>query len=134
VRRIAATGAPWPARRVRKDWAELCAATPHPAAFDPERLDSLPDPVRRYLTHAIAPGTPLWQSVEIAMVGQIKIGAWRPFTATQVVAPGRGYIWAANAHVHGVPVIGYDRLSGGTGEMRWRVLDLIPVVSVDGLT
>jgi hypothetical protein len=66
------------------------------------------------------------------MVGHIKIGSWRPFTATQVVAPGRGYIWAANARLFGMPVIGYDRLSGGTGEMRWRLLDLIPVVSTDG--
>lgn len=29
-------------------------------------------------------------------------------------------------------MIGYDRLSGGTGEMRWRLADLVPVVSADG--
>ena len=90
------------------------------------------EPVRRYLTHAIAPGTPLWECVEVSMVGHIKIGSWRPFTATQVVAPRRGYIWAADARLFGIPVIGYDRLSGGTGEMRWRLLDLVPVVSTDG--
>jgi hypothetical protein len=55
------------------------------------------------------------------------------FTATQVVAPRRGYIWAADARLFGIPVIGYDRLSGGTGEMRWRLLDLVPVVSTDGV-
>jgi hypothetical protein len=92
----------------------------------------LPEPARRYLLHAIAPGTPLWQSVEVSMVGFIKIGAWRRFTATQIVAAGRGYIWAATARFLGVPVVGYDRLSGGTGEMRWRLLDLLPVVSVEG--
>ena len=123
---------PWAARRVRKDWAELCAPTPHPTVFDPAVVAGLPEPVRRYLTHAIAPGTPLWQSVEVSMVGHIKIGAWRPFTATQVVAQPRGYIWAANARLFGIPVMGYDRLSGGTGEMRWRLLDLLPVVSTDG--
>jgi hypothetical protein len=128
----AVVSAPWAARRVRKDWAELCAPTRHPTAFDPAMLAGLPEPARRYLTHAIASGTPLWQTVEISMVGHIKIGAWRPFTATQVVAPGRGYIWAANARLFGIPVIGYDRLSGGTGEMRWRLLDLLPVVSTDG--
>jgi hypothetical protein len=90
------------------------------------------EPVRRYLTHAIAPGTPLWQSVELEMTGDIKIGSWRRFTATQVVAPSRGYIWAAHARLFGLPVIGYDRLSSGTGEMRWRLLDVIPVVSADG--
>lgn len=128
----AVVSAPWAARRVRKDWAELCAPTRHPTAFDPAMLAGLPEPARRYLTHAIASGTPLWQTVEISMVGHIKIGAWRPFTATQVVAPGRCYIWAANARLFGIPVIGYDRLSGGTGEMRWRLLDLLPVVSTDG--
>jgi hypothetical protein len=66
------------------------------------------------------------------MTGHIKIGSWRRFTATQVVAPSRGYIWAANARLFGLPVIGYDRLSGGSGEMRWRLLDAVPVVSADG--
>jgi len=84
------------------------------------------------LTHAIAPGTPLWQSVELEMTGHIKIGSWRRFTAIQVVAPSRGYIWAAHARLFGIPVIGYDRLSGGTGEMRWRLLDVVPVVSTRG--
>jgi hypothetical protein len=123
---------PRAARRVRSDWAELCAPTPDPARFDASMVAGLPEPARRYLTHAIAPGTPLWESVEISMAGLIKIGAWRPFTATQVVAPRRGYIWAANARLFGIPVMGYDRLSGGTGEMRWRLLDLLPVVSTDG--
>ena len=123
---------PWAARRVRKDWAALSVPTPHPSLFDPALVAGLPEPARRWLTHAIAPGTPLWQSVEISMVGHIKIGAWRPFTATQVVAPRLGYIWAADARLFGLPVIGYDRLSGGTGEMRWRLLDLVPVVSIDG--
>ena len=123
---------PWAARRIREDWAALCSPTPHPAAFDPAMIAGLSEPVRRYLTHAIAPGTPLCQSVEISMVGHIKIGAWRPCTATQVVAPPLGYIWAADARLLGLPVIGYDRLSRGTGEMRWRLLDVVPVVSTDG--
>ncbi|MDQ1673467.1 MAG: hypothetical protein QOC98_2029 [Frankiaceae bacterium] len=123
---------PWAARRVRKQWAELGTVSPHPPLFDPAMVAGLPEPARRYLLHAIAPGTPLWQSVEVSMVGFIKIGAWRRFTATQIVAPGRGYIWAATARLLGVPVVGYDRLSGGTGEMRWRLLDLLPVVSAEG--
>jgi hypothetical protein len=92
----------------------------------------LAEPARRYLTHAVAAGTPLWQSVQVAMVGQIRIGAWRRFTADQVVAPAKGYIWAAVARLLGVPVVGYDRLSGGTAEMRWRLLDVVPLVDVSG--
>jgi uncharacterized protein DUF6544 len=87
---------PWAARRVRHDWSQLCTATPNPPLFDPSMVVDLPEPARRYLTHVIATGTPLWQSVEVAMVGKIKLGAWRPFTASQVVAPARGYIWAAD--------------------------------------
>lgn len=123
---------PRAARRVHRDWAQLCAATPHPALFDTSMVAPLPEQTRRYLTHAISAGTPLWQSVEVAMVGEIKLGAWRPFTASQVIAPARGYIWAASTRLFGVLVIGYDRLSGGTAEMRWRLLDLLPVVTADG--
>jgi hypothetical protein len=130
--RAAVSVPPWAARRVRKDWAELSAPTVQPSLFDPAMIAGLPESARRYLTHAIDPGTPLWQSVEISMTGHIKIGAWRPFTATQVVAPRLGYIWAADARLFGLPVIGYDRLSDGTGEMRWRLLDLLPVVRADG--
>ena len=130
--RTAVPKIPWAARRVRQDWTQLCAATANPVPFDAATLADLPEPVRRYLTHVIDPGTPLWQSVQVSMRGTIKIGAWRPFTATQVVAQPGGYIWAANARLFGIPVIGYDRLSGGTAEMRWRLLDLVRVVAADG--
>lgn len=123
---------PWAARRVRKEWAQLCAATPNPAPFDRAMVEDLPEPARRYLIHAIAAGTPLWQSVQVSMRGTIKIGAWRPFTATQVVAHPGGYIWAATARLLGVPVIGYDLLADGTGQMRWRLLGLLRVVTADG--
>ncbi|MEO8750098.1 MAG: DUF6544 family protein, partial [Allobranchiibius sp.] len=53
-------------------------------------------------------------------------------TATQVAAPPAGYIWAARASVFGVPVVGYDRLSSGTAQMRWRLLGLIPVMTAQG--
>ena len=49
-------------------------------------------------------------------------GAWPP----------EGYIWEAFTRLLGLPVIGYDRLTSGTGEMRWRLLNLIPVVSAAG--
>jgi hypothetical protein len=63
------------------------------------------------------------------MRGQIRIGSWRPFTATQVLAPGVGFIWAATARFAGIPVFGYDKYVDGAGEMRWRLGGLIPVMS-----
>lgn len=100
--------------------------------FDPAATRGLSEPARRWLSHAIAPGTPLWGSVELTMHGRIKLGRWRPFTARQVLAPPGGYLWAATARLAGLPVTGYDRLSSGAGEMRWRLLRLIPVLTAAG--
>jgi hypothetical protein len=100
--------------------------------FDPAMTTGFPEPTRRWLCHAIAPGTPLWSSVELTMRGRIKLGRWRPFTARQVLSPPGGYTWAATARLAGLPVTGYDRLSSGAGEMRWRLLRLIPVLTAAG--
>ena len=93
---------------------------------------SLPDPARRWLTHSIAPGTPLWSSAELTMRGEIRIGRWRPFTARQILVPSAGYIWGARCNLWGLPVTGYDRLTAGTGEMRWRLAGMIPIMSASG--
>ena len=66
------------------------------------------------------------------MRGTIRLGAWRRFTARQVITPPDGYIWAATARVAGMPVIGYDRLSSGAGQMRWRLVNLVPLMSAVG--
>ena len=42
--------------------------------FEPTMTRGLPEPARRWLGHAIAPGTPLWGSVELTMHGRIKLG------------------------------------------------------------
>jgi hypothetical protein len=92
----------------------------------------LPPAARAWLAHAIEPGTPLWKTVELTMHGQIRLGEWRGFTARQILALPHGYIWAASVHVAGLPVSGFDRLSSGTGEMSWRLLRLLRVVSAAG--
>ena len=65
------------------------------------------------------------------MHGQIRIGRWMPFTAHQIVAPD-GYLWAAEAGRFGIRVRGFDRYSGATGQMSWRLFGRIPVVSAAG--
>jgi hypothetical protein len=124
--------APREARPVRQEWDRLGARGPSPDAFDRQMLVDLPEPARRWLTRAIAPGTPLWRSVEVTMHGRIRLGAWRRFTARQLVAPPDGYIWAARASFSGLPVAGYDRLSAGTGQMRWRLFGRLPVMTAEG--
>jgi hypothetical protein len=111
---------------------QLATAEARPPDFDPGMTAALPESARRWLAHAITPGTPLWPVIQLTMRGQIRLGQWRSFTATQVLAPPDGYIWAATARVAGSPVTGYDRLSSGTGEMRWRLLHLIPVMTAAG--
>jgi hypothetical protein len=66
------------------------------------------------------------------MTGEIKLnGTWRSFRAAQLSSRS-GYIWAATLRVAGLPVQGYDRFTGTTGEMRWRVLGLFPLVKAAG--
>jgi|SRR5450755_1953022 hypothetical protein len=123
---------PREAAPVRQEWLGLAAATGQPPAFDESMIADLPEAARRWLAHAIAARTPLWQAVQLSMYGHIKLGSWRPFTATQVLAPPHGYIWAATARLAGLPVTGYDRLSSGTGQMKWRLLHRIPLLSASG--
>jgi hypothetical protein len=62
--------------------------------FDPGSIAHLDEPVRRYLTHAIAPGTPLGRPVRMEMDGRIRVRRWRRFTATES-CDGRSYRWDA---------------------------------------
>lgn len=118
---------------MRAEWARLAAVRDElPDIFAPEELAGMPEPARRWLRHAIAPGTALARSVTLTMRGQIRIGAWRPFTARQVLTPPEGFVWTATARVAGLPVTGFDRWSADTGEMRWRLLGLVPVMSGTG--
>jgi hypothetical protein len=118
---------------VRRDWADLATATTTPSPFDPASVAGLPDPVRRWLTHAIAPGTILSRSVELEQHGRIRLGSsWHRYRATEVIAPLRGYVWAATTRMFGVPVHGHDRLTRGTGEMVHRAFGRFSLVHADG--
>ena len=97
--------------------------------FEPTPTAKLPLPVRMWLQHSIRAGTPLARTAWLRMRGHIRIRAWRPFVATQVLAPGVGFIWAATAKVAGTPVLGYDKYVDGVGEMRWGIGGLVPVMS-----
>ena len=123
---------PGEARRVRPSWLGLASQPAPTEVFSAELVASLPEPARRWLTHAIPVGTPLWTTAHVTMRGEIKLGNWRRFSARQIIAPGVGYIWAATAWMTGLPVRGFDRFSAGTGEMRWRMLGLIPVMTAVG--
>jgi hypothetical protein len=101
--------------------------------FDISRLATVPEPARRYLEHAIAPGTPLATAVRLRMHGEIKLGRWCPFRAEQVIHADRGFVWAATVPLFGIPLIrGFDRLEEGVGEMRWTLFGIVPVMTASG--
>lgn len=67
------------------------------------------------------------------MHGEIRLDRWVPFRAEQVIHPQRGMIWNAEVRRWGIPIIrGSDRLLGGQGAMRWRLLGILPVISATG--
>ncbi|MGD9696273.1 MAG: DUF6544 family protein [Thermoleophilia bacterium] len=101
------------------------------AARDPG--GAVPPPVRRWLDHAVAPGSAPATAVELWMRGAIRLGGrWRPFRAREDLEPGRRFEWRASVGSRLLPVTGADRYEAGVGEMRWRLLGLVPVASGSG--
>jgi len=100
-----------------------------PGRFDPAELEGLPEPVRRHLLQAIAPGTPLHTSARLSMRGRIKVGRWLPFRARQVLSPHHGFVWSARAA--GL-LAGTDRYADGAGVMTWKLAGLVTVAAGEG--
>ena len=112
---------------------ELWESTPtSEQKFDPSHFAALPDAARCYLEHAIAPATVLASAVRLQMHGEIKLKGWVPFTAEQVIRRNRGMLWRATARMNGLPIRGFDRIWDGEGEMRWKLLGIIPVMVAEG--
>ena len=99
------------------DWRTLVAAVP---------------PYPRADVGAVDPGTLPSASVELVMHGEILLGRWRPFRARQVIAPGLGFVWSAVVGRLPMRITGHDRYIYGAGDMRWRLLGAIPVMSASG--
>jgi len=112
----------------------LWNSTPASArVFSWQHTARLPEPARRYLEHAIAPGTPLASAVRLRMHGEIKLGRWLPFQAEQVIRRDGSMIWTATMSPFGIPLFrGFDRLIDGAGAMKWKLFGLLPVVKASG--
>ncbi|TVP46944.1 MAG: hypothetical protein EA350_06170 [Gemmatimonadales bacterium] len=103
--------------------------------FEPGMVEGLPEPARRFLLQAIEPGTPLARSVDVSMEGTIVLDPERdplPMLAVQVLSPPDGFIWSARTTGGLMRIRGYDRYSGGEGEMRWKLFGVIPVMRATG--
>ncbi|MFP4692268.1 MAG: DUF6920 family protein [Halothece sp.] len=110
------------------------SAVPSASTFSFDILSEIPQPAKRYLEHAIAPGTQLASTVRLKMHGEIKLQNWSSFQAEQVINWDQGFIWQATAWVKGLPILGSDRLINGKGTMQWKLLGLFPVMTASDVT
>jgi hypothetical protein len=100
-----------------------------PAVFASEEIEHLPEPVQRYFTAAIKPGTPLARAARLEMRGQIKLGRWMPFRARETLAPHSGFVWRAS--IAGL-IFGHDRYADNQGVLDFRLARLVRVAHAEG--
>jgi len=75
-------------------WQLLEGTSTH-QVFTEDMVSDLPAPARRYLSHAIRPGTPLASSVGLEMRGTMRLKSgqeWMPMKARQILAPPKGLV------------------------------------------
>lgn len=84
--------------------------------------DGLPEPVRRYLAHAVPSGEAGVPDVTLTMSGRIKVGIWLPFTATQR-CDGKSFLWRASVGLGPLrPLEAIDRYEYAKGSMTGKPL------------
>jgi hypothetical protein len=99
--------------------------------FEPTLVAHLDEPVRRYFTHALAPGARLGAGVRLTMEGLIKVGTWMPFEA-EWQGDGRSFEWHARAGRPFRPLRVVDRYAGDSGSMEVRLFGRIGLVRARG--
>jgi len=89
--------------------------------FHPALVDRLDDPVRRYFTHALREGAPLWPGVRLELSGRIKVGVWLRF-ASVWQGDGRSFSWRATAGPGPLRLLRvHDQFRDGVGFMDIRL-------------
>lgn len=101
--------------------------------FEPTVIADLPEPARRFLSFAIAPGTPLYHGVDLQMEGRISNGTgaepgWMDMEARQVMALPDGFVWQVDARRGSVRLVGSDVAYTGGSWTRFWLAGLAPVV------
>lgn len=116
----------------KKKWLQL-ANNPFPGndVFDPKMVADAPEPARRYFTYMIASGARLYQTVSVEMRGELGLGTkknpgYRPFTATQILAPPHGFVWRVKAGA----ISGSDGAFMGQSWTRFWLFGFFPIVRI----
>ncbi len=121
-------------RADRIAWNRLVdLSAPSDQRFDPAMVADLPEPARRYFTHAITPGTPLRTTIRIDMTGELGTGTkdapnHQPMEATQILAPPHGLVWKVKTGA----LAGSDGAVPDGSWTRFWLFGLVPVVRAGG--
>lgn len=99
--------------------------------FQPKLVEDLPEPMRRYFLHALAPGSPLGGRVEIQGQGEIFLrGKFQAFSFRELIAPKRGFVWKANAKQLRLSVV--DHYLDDEGALAGLLFGCIPTANASG--
>lgn len=121
-------------KRVEGVWQALEAPSTH-QVFTEDIVSDLPAPARRYLLHAIRPGTTLASSVSLEMRGTMRLKPeqeWMPMKARQILAPPKGFVWRAEVGDGLMLFSGADHYANGSGRMSFWLWGIIPLVQQEG--
>jgi hypothetical protein len=97
--------------------------------FTCDQVKSLPVGVQRYLKHAIQNKSRKTTAVLLKMHGTIKVNKWFDFTAEQIIVRNKGFVWQASVSIGGINIRGHDLLFDDRAIMRWKLMNLIPIVN-----
>jgi hypothetical protein len=120
--------------KVDSIWQSLEAPSTH-QVFTEDMVSDLPAPARRYLLHAIRPGTQIASSVSIEMTGTMRLKPeqeWMPMKARQILAPPKGFVWQAEVGAGLRRFSGGDHYANGSGRVRFWLWGVIPLVEQEG--
>ncbi|MBK1724207.1 DUF6920 family protein [Thiocystis violacea] len=101
--------------------------------FDPQEIEALPTPVRRYFQAALTPNQSVVAVAEIGQRGEMRLSLdrqrWWPFTADQVILTEHpGFDWDARIRqTAGAQVFVHDSYVGGEGSLKAALFGLFRV-------
>lgn len=90
----------------------------------------LPDPARRYLSHALQDGGTRSSVVDLDVRGEIHVQSdteFAAYTATHRIAPSQGYVWQAEVSPDGRALVGAESLIDGKGRASFWWHFFVPV-------
>ncbi|MFN8558776.1 MAG: DUF6544 family protein [Dehalococcoidia bacterium] len=126
-------------RRITREIEALLAARSDapPVIVTEADLAPLPEPVRRWLTHAGIIGKVRPATVRLKQVGEFRLGAdknWMPFAAEEYYTTDPpGFIWTVDMRMAPLLTIsGRDCYAGGAADIRMSLLSLVPVARSRG--